>query len=184
MMGFKYFRRFYELNLDLYKVRLPHTKNAPFSCRTFKKGEETALTRIQNRSFKDTWGFNPNTVEEITYRTELPDCLPEGIFIAWDGDRPIAYCWTKMNLGSGNRKDKRSGSIHMLGVDPNYRGLGLGKQVFTAGLGYLLKQGIDIAQITVDSENEAALTLYKSAGFEIEKTTLWFEKKMLLNENV
>ncbi len=177
MMGFKHIRRFYEMNLDLQKARLPNADNVPFLCRAFNKGEEAALTRLQNRSFKNAWGFNPNTVAEIVYRTELPDCLPEGIFITWDADRPIAYCWTKINLKRGNHKNKRSGSIQMFGVDPNYRGLGLAKQVFTAGLNYLIKQGIDIAQITVDSENEAALTIYKSAGFVIEDTTLWFEKK-------
>jgi mycothiol synthase len=178
MMDFKYIRRFSEMKLDLKKAILPNGNNVHFLCRAFNKGEEAALTRLQNRSFKNTWGFNPNTVEEITYRTELPDCLPEGIIITWDADRPIAYCWTKMNLKSGNRKDKRSGRIQMLGVDPDYRGLGLAKQVFTAGLSYLIKQGIENAQITVDSENKAALTLYKSAGFEIEDTTIWFEKKI------
>lgn len=178
MMDFKPIRRFYELNLDLQKARLQGTNYVPFSCRTFKRGEEAALTRIQNRSFMDTWGFNPNTVEEITYRTKLPCCVPEGIVISWDGDRPIAYCWTKINLGRDDRKDRRSGSIHMLGVDPDYRGRGLAKQVFAAGLSYLIKQGTNITQISVDSENEAALTLYKSAGFEIGKTTLWFEKRI------
>jgi ribosomal protein S18 acetylase RimI-like enzyme len=66
----------------------------------------------------------------------------------------------------------------MLGVDPDYRGRGLAKQVFAAGLSYLIKQGTNITQISVDSENEAALTLYKSAGFEIGKTTLWFERRI------
>ncbi len=76
MMDFKPIRRFYELNLDLQKARLQGTNYVPFSCRTFKRGEEAALTRIQNRSFMDTWGFNPNTVEELTYRTKLPCCVP------------------------------------------------------------------------------------------------------------
>ena len=178
MMDFKPIRRFYELNLDLQMARLPNTNHVPFSCRTFKRGEEAALTRIQNLSFMDTWGFNPNTVEEITYRTKLPDYLPESIVISWDGDRPIAYCWTKISLGRDDRKDRRSGSIHMLGVDPDYRGRGLAKKVFVAGLSYLMKQGINIIQISVDSENEAALTLYKSAGFEIGETTLWLEKRI------
>jgi len=178
MMDFKPIRRFYELNLDLQKARLPNTNHVLFSCRTFKRGEEAALTRIQNLSFMDTWGFNPNTVEEITYRTKLQGCLSEGIVISWDGDRPIAYCWTKINLGRDGRKDRRSGSIHMLGVDPDYRGRGLAKQVFVAGLRYLRGRGINIIQVSVDSENKAALTLYKSAGFEIGETTLWLEKKI------
>ena len=64
----------------------------------------------------------------------------------------------------------------MLGVDPDYRGKGIGKEVLLAGLSYLKREGFQIAELTVDSENQAACTLYRSAGFRIQASTLWYEK--------
>ena len=66
----------------------------------------------------------------------------------------------------------------MMGVDPNYRGKGLGKAVLLAGLTYLKGKEIKLAQLTVDSENKAACSLYKSVGFETRSTTVWYEKAL------
>ncbi len=64
----------------------------------------------------------------------------------------------------------------MLGVDPDYRGRGIGKIALLAGLSYLKNKGIRVAEITVDSKNEVACALYRSVGFKLWTTTLWYEK--------
>ena len=66
----------------------------------------------------------------------------------------------------------------MLGVDPDYRAKGVGMQVLVAGLSRLKGKGIQIVQLTVDSENKAALALYRSIGFEVWKSSLWYEKAL------
>jgi len=64
----------------------------------------------------------------------------------------------------------------MLGVAPDYRGKGIGKQLVRAGLARLRSKGLQIAELTVDSENKAACALYRSIGFEVQAKTLWYEK--------
>jgi mycothiol synthase len=66
----------------------------------------------------------------------------------------------------------------MLGVDPDYRGRGLGRQLLLAGLSYLRNKSLRVAVLTVDSENKAARALYKSVGFELWKSSLWYEKRL------
>jgi len=177
-MGFSIVRRFLELRLDLCKAHLPNLSKNTFLLRRLRHGEEEKLTQIQNRSFINTWGFSPNATEDIIHRISLPHCSLEDIILAFEVDKPIGYCWTKINLGEDKANNGGKGRIFMLGVDPDHRGKGVGMHVLVAGLSLLIGKGMRIVQLTVDSENKAALALYRSIGFEVWKTSLWYEKKL------
>ena len=64
----------------------------------------------------------------------------------------------------------------MLGADPCYRGKGIGKSLVLAGLARLKSKGLQVAELTVDSENKTACVLYQSLGFEVQANTFWYEK--------
>jgi mycothiol synthase len=66
----------------------------------------------------------------------------------------------------------------MLGVVPDYRCKGIGKKLVLAGLARLRSKGLQVAELTVDSENKAACALYRSIGFEIQANTFWYQKVM------
>lgn len=173
-LGFKYVRRFLELRLDIAKVRWQDTDQAALQCRHLQRGEEDKLVQIQNRSFAGTWGYNPNTVEEITYRVNLSDSSPEDVLLAYEGDKVIGYCWTRTTRETVS--SERKGQIFMLGVEPDYRGRGVSKRLLLAGLAYLRSKGLRVAELTVDSENKAACALYRSVGFKVQTSSLWYEK--------
>jgi mycothiol synthase len=177
-IGFRFIRRFLELDLDLSEVYVPNTDRIESRYRHLKRGDEDKLVHIQNRSFADTWGFNPNTVEEIVYRTGLPNCFPEDIILACDGDNVIGYCWTRIYVGEAELTINRKGRIYMLGVDPDHRGRGVGKEVLMAGLAYLRSKDVGIVELTVDGKNEAARALYGSAGFRVRTRSLWYERAL------
>ena len=176
-LGFRPVRSFFEMSLILNEVPKDDVDNS-LANRVLKKGEEHQLTHIQNRLFAGTWGFNPNTTEEIAYRLNLFGCSPGDVIMIYNGDKPIGYCWTIINSEENLTLKLKKGRIHMMGVDPDYRGKGMGKAVLSAGLTHLMNRGIELAQLTVDSANTVACTLYKSAGFEVQATTLWYEKDM------
>ena len=175
-MGFEVVRRFLELRLDLSVTDELKTKRIVSPCRRLRRGEEDKLTQLQNRSFSDAWGFNPNTVEEIVYRTRLPRCSPRDIIIAFDFDKPVGYCWTRTSERVDEDMNGCKGHIYMLGVDPDHRGKGVGKRVLIAGLSHLKGKGVRRVELTVDSANTAACALYRSVGFEVSAATLWYEK--------
>lgn len=155
-------------------VRWQDVDRVALGCRPLGRGEENKLTQIQNRCFAGSWGFNPNTVEEIRYRTDLSGCSSEDILLTCEGDKAIGYCWTEVI--SGREATGRKGRISMLGTDPDYRSKGVGKRVLMAGLARLSSKGACDVELTVDSENEAALALYRSLGFEVFSSSLWYEK--------
>ena len=172
-LGFEPVRRFLELSVNLSDIDFPDADCRSFSCRHLKRGEEDKLAHIQNLSFEGTWGYNPNTPEEIIYNLADPQDV---ILIYKQGvsgpDTLVGYCWTELAGGA----DK--GRIYMLGVDPGHRGRGVGKRVLLAGLRYLKSKNLKFVELTVDSENKAACALYQSLGFETRTTSLWYEKSL------
>ena len=174
-LGFEYIRRFLELRLDMAKIHWQDIDQAALECRYLQRGEEDKLTQIQNRSFAGTWGYNPSTVETITYRINQSNCSPEDVVLTCDGDKVIGYCWTEV-IYEGEAISESRGRIFMLGVDPDYRGKGVGRTVLLAGLAHLKSKGLRVAELTVDSENKTACALYRSLGFEVWKNSTWYEK--------
>jgi len=174
-LHFSLIRRFLELRLDIADVHWADINQAALECRYLQRGEEDKLAQIQNRAFADTWGYNPNTVEEITYQTNQKTRSLEDVVLTCDGDKVIGYCWTGIAC-EGGATSERKGRIFMLGVDPNYRGKGTGKKVLLAGLARLKSKGLQVAELTVDSENKVACALYKSIGFRVRTSSFWYEK--------
>ena len=173
-LGFRFIRRFLQLRLAISEIRGQDINHPTLQCRHMQRGEEDKLTQIQNRSFAGTWGYNPNTVEEITYWTNLTNCCPEDVILACDGDKVVGYCWTRITHEAAT--NERKGQIRMLGVDPAYQGRGIGKGVLLAGLSYLKSKAVQVVELTVDSKNKAACGLYRSAGFKVQTSSLWYEK--------
>jgi mycothiol synthase len=178
-LSFKFIRHFLEMRLNINSVQLPTGRQNSLKSRRLKQGEENLLTEIQNRCFADTWGFNPNTEEEIAYRLNMYGRSPDDVTLTFLEDKPVGYCWTIMDSVENEKREKSKGLIHMLGVDPQYRQQEIGKAILLNGLKDLKAKGIDIVELTVDSENPAACSLYESVGFEVYARLAWYEKNAI-----
>jgi mycothiol synthase len=177
-LGFKFIRHFYELALHLDNMQFPDIGPSEFVIRSLGPDEADKLTQIQNRSFAGSWGFNPNTPDEIAYRINLSSCSPGNIMMVYLKNQPISYCWTRIFAEEGSATAGKKGEIHMLGVDPDYRGKGIGRDVLLAGLADLKRKGVTIVNLNADGEEPVALGLYESVGFEICSRREWYEKKL------
>ena len=54
----------------------------------------------------------------------------------------------------------------MIGVDPDFQGLGLGTQLTLAGLDHMVAAGMTEALLYVAAENTAATAMYERLGFD------------------
>ena len=168
--GFARVQTYFEMVWDhetLPDVPLP----SGFRVQAFQDGDESLLTKVQNDAFTGSWGFCPNTVEQIEYRTRMPNTSQSGILFLVDGDTPAGHCWTVLNPVHGDIR----GIIGMVGVVPEYRGRGVSRSILHAGMSYL--RTLDIADIglEVDGSNAPAVGLYTSTGFEKVGERYWFE---------
>jgi mycothiol synthase len=173
-MGFRPVRCFYEMSVGIDIIPEQQTPTT-FPIRPLRAGEEARLAEIQNRSFTGDWGYNPNTVEDIVHAVGKAGNASEWICLALDKERPAGYCWVRIEH---DRQGKRYGRVSMLGVDPDYRGRGIGRELLLAGLSCLKSKRLRVARLTVDSENLVAESLYRSIGFKKIDSSLWYEKAL------
>ncbi|MXY43897.1 MAG: GNAT family N-acetyltransferase [Dehalococcoidia bacterium] len=153
------------------KEDLPHD----FALRPFRPGlDSQRLTDIQNAAFANSWGFSPNTVEQIEARVASKSTTPEGILFVTRGDDVAAYNWTVRPAGPGGKL----GRIAMTGVHPNYRGMGLSRPTVLAGMRWLASQGVEVIELEMDSSNLSAAKVYQSLGFEKVSDTVWYELRL------
>ncbi len=177
-LGFQCIRQFFQLRLDMEKLHWQDIDPAFLGCRHLQPGEETKLTRIENLAFAKTWGFNPDTVETIAYRLSLGNRSLADVLVTCDGDTLTGFCWTDVITGGEAVGGERKGLIYMIGTDPDYQGMRVGKRVLLAGLAHLRNKGLKITELAVDSENQLAIRLYRSVGFEFRTGSLWYEKSV------
>ncbi len=175
-LGFQRVRRFWELALELNEVLCQDIDRNALDYHHLISGEEEKLVNIQNRAFAGTWGYKPNTVEEIVYRTSLSHRSPEDVITIVEGDRITGYCWLGIVDAGGATVGEREGRIFMLGSDPDYRRKGVGRMALLAGLSALKNKGLRTVGLTVDSQNKIACALYRSVGFKVGGRSLWYEK--------
>ena len=175
-LGFNEVRRYYEFRLDVSEVNLESADRLNSAYRHLEAGGEERLVQIQNRCFAGTWGYNPNTIEDVAWRLRIKGNSLDDVILARDGSRVIGYCWTVVDCGQDLSTGRNKGRIYMLGVDPDFRNRGLGRGLLRAGLLYLKNKGWGSIDITVDSKNDAAVKLYDSEGFQLCEETLWYER--------
>ena len=176
-MGFRPVRRYVELRLDLLEIPIPRTSLKVAHIHPFQRGEESRLAWIQNRAFSGTWGYSSNTPRDIVDRTLLPGFSPEDVLLAFVDLRLVGFCWTMVTSRATSSR-RRSGRVFMVGVAPGYRGRGVGKQLLLAGLSRLKRRRIQRVDLTMDSENDVARSLYRSLGFRQRTSTVGYEKSL------
>lgn len=82
-----------------------------------------------------------------------------------------------IGIGSANFEGEDV-SIFRLGLVPEYRGMGYGKELLSLIIDNLLKRGRMDITIEVNSKNAEALGLYKKSGFFIEVAYEYYHKKV------
>ena len=169
--GFTKVRTYLDMlwNMDeLAELELPEG----YSVLSFQTGDTPLLTQVQNDAFTGSWGFCPNTEEQIEYRTQMPNTSKDGILFLMEGNSPAGYCWTVMVPAENGVR----GIIGMIGVVPDYRGKGVSRHILQAGMKHLRSIGLAEIGLEVDGNNAPAVGLYKSAGFKTVGERHWFER--------
>jgi mycothiol synthase len=152
---------------DVWQLRrpLPLEAASAVPTRAFVPGsaDEASWIAVNNRAFVGHPDLSGMTTER------LHDQLAEDWFDA-DGfrlherdGRLAAFCWTKRHPAIG--ADPAMGEIYVVGVDPDFQRLGLGRALVLAGLAWLADAGETVGMLYVDESNVRARHLYDELGF-------------------
>jgi RimJ/RimL family protein N-acetyltransferase len=88
------------------------------------------------------------------------------IFIAEEEKEIVGY----LMVFGGKAKRNKHASYLVVGIVQSHRGKGLGTKLFMALNKWAINHKIHRLELTVVTQNEAGLGLYKKMGFEIEGT--------------
>lgn len=176
-MGFTQARCFMGMELDL--TRPFESSSSSENVEHFHPGDAALLATIQNRVFAGSWGFCPNSPEDIRYFFRLTQSKWQDILMIRENDKMIGYSWLHPVIKEGRTAERRKWRLHMFGIDPDFQGKGWGKKLFLNSLKYAKKKAAFALELNVDSENTPAVHLYKSAGLKLKSREFWYVKDLL-----
>ena len=146
-----------------------------YSIRRATNDDAELLMSLQNAVFDGSWGYSPNSVEDIEVQLKNKGAGPERVFIAEDaGGRAVAFNWTRIE----ERSYSRTGYIQMTGVLPAHRGVGLGIATVAAGVTNLAQEGVASISLEVIESNVAAVRTYSRLDFETQGIVDWYKKAL------
>ena len=185
--GFHRTRHLWQLRRSLYAPLDPVELAPGITLRAFDPERDAqAWLALNARAFTDLPDQSGWTKADLEQRMAEPWFDPSGFLMAEDaGGRLVGFHWTKIHEHDSHTRDDRPlhghragdsditeahahdpiGEVYVVGVDPDMRGLGLGRSLTLAGLDHLRDRGLSTALLYVDADNTAAISLYRSLGF-------------------
>ncbi|MDQ1447947.1 MAG: mycothiol synthase, partial [Actinomycetota bacterium] len=101
---------------------------------------------------------------------------PALFLLAVDDLGLAGFNWLKIH--EPNDLDPRLGEIYVIGVDPRTQGSGLGRALAIAGLNAVHERGIETGMLFCAADNEPALQLYRSLGFDVHRVDRAYEREV------
>jgi mycothiol synthase len=138
--------------------------------RTDRPEDAAELLRVNAAAFAHHPEQGGMDEANLTERMAEPWFDPDGLVMAWDGDRLAAFHWTK-------RHSETEGEVYVVGVDPADQGRGLGKLVTAAGLAHLRDGGSTGIHLYVEGDNTPAVRLYEGLGFRRTQTHVQYVRR-------
>ena len=161
--GFEHARYFWKMTRPHGAPESPDWP-AGIEVRTFDQSE--GALRDWNQaylaSFAEHYHFVATSLEDRRALTRLRTFRPEGLVLAYRDERCVGF--------SHNSLRGREGEVAVIGVVPGARGLGLGRALLRWSVAWLESIDADPVALAVDGENEGALALYRSEGFQVART--------------
>lgn len=153
---------------------LPVDAQTDLEVRAFQPGvDDMAWLDVNNRAF----AWHPEQAEwsAVELRSKQAQAWfdPQGFLLHERDGRIAGFCWTKVH----DELDPPAGEIFVVGVDPDFQGLGLGRALVVAGANCLSRQGLTQILLYVESDNAPALAVYERLGFEVDHVRRWYRPR-------
>jgi mycothiol synthase len=147
--------------------------------RSFRRGmDEAAYVELLNATFAEHWDFAPVTQPELEAWNQRPDFDPRGCFFIVDGEREIAHITVLVDPQRAEETHDAAARVFELGVQPDYRGKGLGYQLLLKAAEFSRSQSLNALELVVDGQNDAAKGMYERMGFQEKRAILVFHKAL------
>jgi mycothiol synthase len=152
-------RRLLQLRAEVPLHRGPAPVAAGPTVAAFRPGiDDAAWLAVNAAAFASHPEQGKLTQSDLDARKAEPWFEKQDFLLLWDGDALVGFCWLKVDGGLGE--------FYAVGIAPGRQGAGLGRVLVEAGFTRLAARGIRTANLYVEADNEPALRLYRSFGFD------------------
>lgn len=127
------------------------------------EAEQQAYVAARNECFSEA----PIELEEWQYLMKSPQWSVGTSFAAFQEDKLIGNVAVFWDEAENEKSERKIGFTEYIFVLPAWRGKNIARQLITAGLQHLKQHGLDDAHLEVRAQNQNALRLYFSLGFEV-----------------
>jgi mycothiol synthase len=180
----------YSVARELWQMRRSLRADAPplpavalpegIRARPFVVGQdEEAWLRVNAAAFVNHPEQGRMTRQDLDQRIAEPWFDEPGLILIEDtrGSAPrlAASHWTKVVRVEDPGTQPR-GEVYVVGVDPAYQGLGLGRAVTVLGLTHLRDRGLPEAMLYVDADNRAAVSTYTRLDFSRTSVDIMYSR--------
>jgi len=122
-----------------------------------------------NEEFKELAGHTPSTGEDISTWFEDQSYIEGGICLLKKEQEPVGTISMMRDLD-----DVDSGEILAFGILKKYRGLDLGRNLLRYGINYLIGKDLKPIILSVNGENQGAISLYEKEGFILTESVVCY----------
>ena len=116
-----------------------------------------AIVGVNNRAFVNHREQGLMTVEGFRSLMDRAWFDPGGVHVARSAERIVGFCVTK-------QAEPDVGEVHLLAVDPEMAGLGIGRALAQRGFAAMSDRGAVTAHAWVNAANQPAVGLYQAFG--------------------
>ena len=135
------------------------------------------LVDIRNESFMDHYNYAPIPADRFKKFLEATEATFSVTF-AVDAGKTVGFVMSEDRAPEATGTGRREGWVAVLGVVGSHRRRGLGVNLLLDSVNWLRSRGAERILVMVDAENEKALDIYKSAGFEVDSVEILMVKDM------
>ena len=118
---------------------------------------------VWNEGFKGYFVDMTLSLDGYLTRLQTEGLSPEYSFVAFSEGQAVGFLLNGLRDSGRSRAAWNGGT----GVSPEFRGMGIGKELMRATLDFYDEERIDIATLEAISDNERAISLYQSCGYQI-----------------
>jgi mycothiol synthase len=117
---------------------------------------------VYNDSFAHHFRFHAADLARGRMLAADPTFRADGLLLAWRDGAVAGFCRNELHATRGE--------VGTLGVAQAARGIGLGRALLRWGVRWLEANQPNAVTLIVDGENEGALQLYRTEGFDVART--------------
>jgi len=149
---------------------------------------------VQKNHYRSIWEAQKEVTQELfeyvaehwvddNYQawSKNPSHTPHLWQVAWDGNQVAGMVLARIDEAENRELGRKRGYTEHVFVRKPWRKRGLSKALIARSLHVLKNQGMEEAELGVDSENKSgAFEYYKRLGYRTFYTDIWFRKPMPL----